>query len=100
MITTWEKLTAVELPSVVDDYRPHLQAAGLTVLNVEVLDERDRELAHYRAMLKRAESLRAEMGDAAEPILHEADDGVRRASDPPRVRKVLIVAQKLESSLR
>jgi hypothetical protein len=44
------------------------------VSSVEVLDEREREIAHYRAMLKRADVLRTEMGDAAEPILHEADD--------------------------
>ncbi|MGA8533831.1 MAG: class I SAM-dependent methyltransferase [Candidatus Tumulicola sp.] len=101
VITTWEKLTTVEVPTVVRDYRPYFQAAGLNVLNVEELgDARDRELAHYRAMLKRADLLRAEMRDGAEPILHEADVGVRRGSDPPRVRKVLIVARKPEGSFR
>ena len=57
VITTWEALTEVEVPTVVRDYRPYFSAAGLRVSRVEV-------------------------------------DVLRCESDPPRVRKVMIVAQK------
>lgn len=94
-ITTWEALTDVEVPTVVRDYRPYVRSAGLTLLKAEVLaGARARELAHYRALLSRAQLLRAEMREGAEPLLHEAEAGVRREGDPPRVRKVLVVAEK------
>lgn len=95
VITTWEALTDVEVPTVVRDYRPYFSAAGLTVSRVEAdAGARAREHSHYRAMLRRSESLRAEMGDAAGPLLEEAESTLRRENDPPRVRKVLIVAEK------
>ncbi len=95
VITTWEALTEVEVPTVVRDYRPYFSAAGLRVSRVEVdAAARAREHSHYRAMLRRSEALRAEMGDAAAPLLEEAESALRCESDPPRLRKVTIVAQK------
>jgi ubiquinone/menaquinone biosynthesis C-methylase UbiE len=94
-IATWEALTGVELPTVVANYEPYLSSAGLAIQTREVLaGARARELAQYRSMLRHADALRAEMGDGAEPLLHEAASGLRREHEPPRVRKVFIVAQK------
>ena len=95
VVTTWEALTDVELPTVVRDYEPFFSSAGLAVTRHEIVEgARARELTHYRAVLEHADRLREEMHDAAEPLLHEAQSGLRREHDPPRVRKVFIVARK------
>jgi SAM-dependent methyltransferase len=94
-IATWEALTRVELQTVVPDYRPYFEAAGFTAFAREIVEgAREQEFAHYRAIRAVAGRLRAEMGDGAEPLLREAEDRLRREHDPPRVRKVLIVARK------
>ncbi len=94
-IVTWEALTDIEIPTVVADYRPYLEAAGLAVHTHEAIDgAREREFAHYRLLIRHAEALRAQMGVAAEPLLHEAQTGLRREHAPPRVQKVFIVASK------
>lgn len=93
-VLTWEALADVEVPTVVRDYRPYFQAAGLRIRTHEsVPDARDREMRYFHALTARAKELRAEMGEAAEPILHEAADRIAREHDPARVRKVFIVAQ-------
>lgn len=93
-ILTWEALTDVEIPTIVRDYRPILEEAGLTICAHEILpDARGREMRQMRALNDRAGELRAEIGESAEPILHEAADRVAREHQPPRVRKVFIVAQ-------
>jgi ubiquinone/menaquinone biosynthesis C-methylase UbiE len=95
VVTTWEALTDVELPTVVRQYEPFFTSAGMTVTKHEILeDARKLELAHYRSMLRHSAQLREEMNEAAEPLLHEAESGLRRENDAPRVRKVLIVARK------
>jgi ubiquinone/menaquinone biosynthesis C-methylase UbiE len=94
-IATWEALTDLELPTVVRDYRPYLEAAGLTVLTHDTIEgARARELVQYRQLVKHAQALRAQMGEAAEPLLHEAEGGLSREHAPQRVQKVLIVASK------
>ncbi|HET9097452.1 MAG TPA: class I SAM-dependent methyltransferase [Candidatus Baltobacteraceae bacterium] len=93
-ILTWEALADVELPTVVRDYRPYFEAAGLRIRTHEIVpDARDREMRYFHALAERAGDLRAEVGEAAEPILHEAVDRIAREHEPARVRKVFIVAQ-------
>jgi ubiquinone/menaquinone biosynthesis C-methylase UbiE len=94
-IVTWEALTDLEMPTIVRDYRPYLQSAGLTVhTHAPIAGARARELAQYRFLMKHSAALRAEMGEAAEPLLHEAQTGIAREHTPPRVQKVFIVASK------
>jgi SAM-dependent methyltransferase len=94
-IVTWEALTGLEVPTVVRDYRPYFEAAGLTVPTHHIVEgARVRELAQYRLLMKGAEALRAQMGEAAEPLLHEAENGLAREHAPARVQKVFIVASK------
>lgn len=94
-IATWEALTDLELPTVVRDYHPYFEAAGLTVLTHDTVEgARARELAQYRLLVKHSEALRAQMGEAAEPLLHEAESGLAREPAPQRVQKVFIVASK------
>ena len=93
-ILTWEALVDVELPTVVRDYRPYFEAAGLRIRTHEIVpDARDREMRYFHALAERAADLRAEIGEAAEPILHEAAGRLAREHEPARVRKVFIVAQ-------
>jgi ubiquinone/menaquinone biosynthesis C-methylase UbiE len=95
VIVTWEALTDVDVPTVVRDYCPHLETAELAVQTHVVIEgARARELAQYRLLMKHAGALRAEMGDAAAPLLREAESGLSRESAPPRVKKVFIVASK------
>lgn len=94
-IVSWEALTELELPTVVRDYRPFFEAAGLTILTHDTMEgARARELAQYRLLIKHAEALRAQMGEAAEPLLHEAESGLAREHAPARVQKVFIAASK------
>jgi ubiquinone/menaquinone biosynthesis C-methylase UbiE len=93
-ILTWEALVEVEVPTVVTDYGPFLEASGLRVcLQETIADARERELQQFHALVERAEDLRAEIGEAAEPILYEARQRIASEHEPPRVRKVFIVAQ-------
>lgn len=95
VLVTWEALTDVELPTAVRDYRPYLEAAGLKVETHGIIDgARARELTLYRLLMKYGEALRAQMGDAATPLLDEAESGLNREHAPPRVQKVFIVASK------
>ncbi|HEY2554493.1 MAG TPA: methyltransferase domain-containing protein [Candidatus Cybelea sp.] len=94
-IVTWEALTNIGIPTVVADYRPYLEAAGLTVCTHKAIEgAREREIEQYRLLLRHGDALRAQMGRAAEPLLHEAENGLRREREPPRVQKVFIAAAK------
>jgi ubiquinone/menaquinone biosynthesis C-methylase UbiE len=94
-IVTWEALTDLEMSTIVRDYRPYLQSAGLTVrTHAPIAGARARELVQYRLLMKHGAALRAEMGEAAEPLLDEAENGLAREHAPPRVQKVFIVASK------
>jgi SAM-dependent methyltransferase len=94
-IVTWEALTVLEIPTVVRDYRPYLQSAGLAIrTHAPIAGARAREIAQYRLLMKHAGALRAEIGEAAEPLLREAQTGLAREHAPPRVQKVFIVASK------
>lgn len=94
VVTTWEAVQSVELDTVVRDYRPFFESAGLTFTREILEDAVDWEDAHYRALLAHADDLRAEIGEGAEPLLFEAQSGIERAGKPRRVRKVLIVGRK------
>lgn len=94
-ILTWEALEPLPVPTVERDYRPFFERAGMHVSTYEfVTGARERERAFNAALLACAQDLRAEIGEAAEPILHEAQIMLERADLPPRVRKMLIVAQR------
>ncbi|MBV9102953.1 MAG: class I SAM-dependent methyltransferase [Candidatus Eremiobacteraeota bacterium] len=75
-------------PTVVPDYRPYLEDAGLIVrAHEEIANWEARHYSFYAAILARADRLRAEMGEMADVLLEEA------ASPPPN-RRVFIVATK------
>lgn len=94
-VITWEALIDVEMPTVVRDYRPYFDSAGLSVQTHEIVEgARARELAQYRLLLESAPALRSEMGEAAEPLLDEAASGLAREHSLPRVQKVFIAASK------
>jgi hypothetical protein len=54
-------------------------------------------MRYFHALAQHAGELRAEIGEAAEPILHEAADRIAREHEPARVRKVFIVAEALKA---
>lgn len=93
---TWEAFDdSIGIATLVTDYRPILEAAGLRVLEHTVIDE-DRRLgaALFNAILTREEALRVEIGDSAEGLIAEARDYLVRLQRPPRVRRIFLVAQK------
>jgi SAM-dependent methyltransferase len=94
--TSWEVLADdVPLATMVRDYTPILQAAGLTVRTHEVLEGwKERSSLFYRALLEREPALKEEMGEAADDLLDEARQFFARVALPPRVRKVFIVAER------
>lgn len=101
VVTTWEMLidrksSSEDLPpTLVCDYRTYFEAAGLRLIKFETpARPRTLELKFFRAMLERANELRAEMPDGANLLLHEADAFVARVNEPRRTRKVFIVVQK------
>lgn len=95
VVTTWESIVdALPLPTMVHDYAPYFTRAGLEIVQRSVeRDAREREMRYFRELTACANELRAEVGEAAEPLLHEAAERIARADDAPRVRKVFIVAQ-------
>lgn len=95
VVTTWESIVdPLPLPTMVDDYTPYFTRAGLDVVQHSVdRDAREREMRYFRELAQHASELRAEIGEAAEPLLHEAADRIAREHDAPRVRKVLVVAE-------
>lgn len=97
--TSWEALAdGVPLATMVRDYTPVLEAAGLTVRTHELLEGwNERQAVFYRALLDRELALNDEMGEAAGSLLDEARQYFERAALPPRVRKVFIVAERLAS---
>jgi ubiquinone/menaquinone biosynthesis C-methylase UbiE len=94
--TSWEMLSDdVLLPSMVRDYAPIFDSAGLAIQTHEVLTGWSERLTlYYRALIERESALREEMGEAASSLLEEARDGIAREGRPPRVRKVFIVAER------
>jgi SAM-dependent methyltransferase len=95
VIRAAESVVEPFLPTLVRDYRPTFEAAGLGVETYEeVAALWERELVLFRALLDRADDLREEMGPAAELLLEEAARGVAMAGQPRRVRMRLLVAVK------
>jgi ubiquinone/menaquinone biosynthesis C-methylase UbiE len=94
-VTTWESIMdPLPLPTMVRDYTTYFREAGLVVVQRRVdRNAREREMRYFRELAAHANELRAEIGEAAEPLLHEAEDRIARSHDAARVRKVFIVAQ-------
>ena len=95
VVITWESLVdALPLPTMVHDYTAYFTEAGLDIVQRSLEpDAREREMRFFRELTAHANEFRAEIGEAAEPLLHEAAERIARADDAPRVRKVFIVAQ-------
>ena len=88
LVATAFESDAAKRPTVVADYRPYFDAVGLRVLTHEELPHwRKRQEEFYAAILRRAERLRAEMGEIAETLLSEA------AHTSPN-RRVFMVAKR------
>lgn len=97
-LTTVETLVDPPMPTLVRDYRPIFEAAGLRVLTHEVMaGHRERSLEFYRALEERADALRAEIGEPADTLLEEARGALRRAKDPQRMRPVFMVARRVSA---
>ena len=94
--TTWEALDdSLPLPTLVADYRPILEAAGLSILEHEVIDaHRELGRALFSEIVSREEYLRAELGESAEGLVAEAHDFLDRLKRPTRVRRMFLVAEK------
>lgn len=90
-----ESLIDPSLETMVSDYRPYFQAAGLTVTACEkVATHPERSLRFYRAVLARAAALKLEIGADADLLIEEASAAVGRANEVSRVRTRFIVARK------
>jgi SAM-dependent methyltransferase len=90
-----ESLVEPFMPTLVCDYRPIFEEAGLTILRYEeVVDYRDRSLIFFQAIEERAEAMYAEIGSAAAILIDEARDSLEKAKKPPRVRTVYLVARR------
>jgi len=95
VVLTSECIDEIVHPTMVRDYTPHFAAAGFTNVGKRARPAaREQSLRMFRALLDRAGDLTAELGAAASPILDEARETLARATKPPRVRDVKIVAQK------
>jgi SAM-dependent methyltransferase len=94
--TTWEATSdEAPRPTMVRDYRPIFREGGLELQAYEViLGARDRELSFFTAVVERTADLKRELGPAAEHLLNEASENLARAEDPPRTRRVRIIAKK------
>ncbi len=94
-LTTWEAL-ADDLPiaTVAKDYCAVFKAAGFSIRHYESLANfRERENALYASVEFYRDALREEIGEDANPLLEEAHDGLARAKEPPRVRKIFLAAR-------
>jgi cyclopropane fatty-acyl-phospholipid synthase-like methyltransferase len=90
-----ESLIDPSLETLVSDYRPYFQAAGLTVTALEkVATHPERSLRFFRAVLARSAALKLEIGADADLLIEEASGAVARANEVSRVRTRFIVAQK------
>jgi SAM-dependent methyltransferase len=94
-IRVTESLIDPSLGTLVSDYRPYFQAAGLMVTAREkVATHPERSLRFFRAVLGRAAALKLEIGADADLLVEEASAAVGRANEVPRVRTRFIVARK------
>lgn len=95
-VTTWE--TVVDnfpRATMVKDYEPYLAQAGIDLYAREIVEGYpDRQRAFYTAVLARSGALRAQAGEPAESLIEEAQSGLDRDGIPPRVRRVILFAQK------
>lgn len=96
-MTSPESLVEPFFPTLVRDYRPDFERAGLgTICHEELAGYADRQLAFYRALDERAARLGEEMGQPAVQLLEEARNGIARARrHERRVRHIFYVAERL-----
>jgi SAM-dependent methyltransferase len=94
--TAAETLDAPFMPNLVQDYAAVFAAGGFRIREHDRTIDDAPQLALYRALLARAEALRAEMGDdVAGLLLDEAENGLQRAeSGTKRVRSIFLVAER------
>jgi len=97
VMTSPESLVESFFPTLVRDYRPIFERAGLTTIcHEEPPGHADRQSAFYQALVERSDRLRAEMGEPAESLLNEARNGLApEERGKSRVRQVLYVAERL-----
>jgi len=80
--------------TVAKDYRAVFRAAGFSICDYEqIVDGLERNNALYESIEFHRNALLEEIGEAASPMLEEAQDRLERAKAPPRVRKIFLVAQ-------
>lgn len=92
-VRTVESLVEPFIPTLVKSYRPLFESCGLAVTHHEAPGSYDeRSLAFFRAILDRADAIRAEAGEAASVLIDEAAESLERAKMAPRVRTVFIRA--------
>lgn len=90
-----ESLIDPSLETLVSDYRPYFQAAGLTVTACEkVATYPERSLRFFRAILAHTAALKIEIGPDADLLIEEASAAVSRAHEVSHVRTRFIVARK------
>jgi hypothetical protein len=93
--TAAEALDAPFMPTLVRDYGALFADAGFRIREHDRAVGDAPQLALYRALLARADALRAEMGDVAGLLLAEAENGLRRAeSGTKRVRSIFLIAER------
>lgn len=94
-LTTVEALVDPFTPTLVRDYRPLFEMAGLRVQVHETMTNHPaRLLAFYQAIAARGKELRREVGTIADILLEEARNGIQRAGKPSRVRPIFLAARR------
>ncbi len=94
-LTTMEALVD-DLPvaTVAKDYRAVFKTTGFSICDYEQLaDSAEKDNALFESIDLYRDALVKEIGEAASPMLEEADERLKRAKAPPRARKIFLVAQ-------
>jgi len=90
-LTTWDSADP-PIPTMVPDYRPVFEAAGMRVLSYgEPAGAKERNAAQFAEVRRRATDLLAEIGPIAQVIIREAGSAPAMAE---RMRRVLLIARK------
>jgi ubiquinone/menaquinone biosynthesis C-methylase UbiE len=89
-----ESLVDPFTPTLVRDYRTMFKEVGFTILRYEeVADYHARSLSYFRAILKRAVAMYAEIGSLADILIDEARESLEKSKNSPRVRTIFLTAQ-------
>lgn len=96
-LTEWTGDGEAPLATMVRSYDPIFEAAGLVVASRMGLDA-DRGLPLWRGLLAREVELRADAGDAAQPLLDLAREQVERPRSTRPVRDIYLEARRNTTS--